>query len=41
MDIAGGLAIDLVLGEIETVMGKPDVLSTWARIAQEVVQERA
>ena len=41
MDIAGDLVIDLVLGEIETVMGEPDVLSTWTKIAQEVVQERA
>ena len=41
MDIAGDLVIDLVLGEIETVMGKPGVLSTWAQIAQEVAEERA
>ena len=36
MKIAGGCVIDINLGDIETVKGKPDVLTNWARIAQEV-----
>ena len=40
MDVAGDLIIDIVLGEIETTMNNPEVLTTWARIAQEVVEER-
>ena len=41
MDVAGECIIDVNLGEIETVFGNPSVLSTWARVAQEVVAEYA
>jgi uroporphyrinogen-III decarboxylase len=41
MEIAGDCIIDINLGEIETVFGNPSVLSTWARVAQEVVAEYA
>lgn len=37
MEIAGGCAIDIVLGEIETVFGEPSVLRTWTEVAQERV----
>ena len=36
MTIAGDCVIDINLGDIETVRGNPDVLTNWARIAQEV-----
>ncbi|MBI4219345.1 MAG: hypothetical protein HY682_04305 [Chloroflexi bacterium] len=41
MEVAGDCIIDINLGEIETVFGNPSVLSTWARVAQEVVAEYA
>ncbi len=36
MEIAGECVIDINLGDIETVHGRPSVLTDWARIAQEV-----
>jgi len=36
MNIAGDCIIDINMGDIETVKGNPDVLTNWARIAQEV-----
>ncbi len=36
MEIAGECVIDINLGDIETVDGRPSVLTDWARIAQEV-----
>ena len=41
MDIAGRCVIDINLGDIETVRGNPDVLTNWARIAQEVTDSYA
>jgi len=38
VEIAGDCIIDINLGDIETVRGNPDVLSNWARIAQEVTE---
>jgi hypothetical protein len=36
MNIAGDCVIDINMGDIETVKGNPDVLTNWARVAQEV-----
>ncbi len=41
MDIAGDNILDLNLGEIETTFGNPSVLTTWAEIAQDVVEQYA
>ena len=41
MDIAGDCVIDINLGDVETVRGDPSVLTTWARIAQEVTESYA
>jgi hypothetical protein len=38
MRIAGDCVIDINLGDIETVKGNPNVLTNWARIAQEVTE---
>jgi hypothetical protein len=39
MEIAGECVIDINLGDIETVDGRPSVLTDWARIAQEVTAQ--
>ena len=41
MEIAGGCVFDINLGDIETVRGNPEVLTNWARIAQEVTESYA
>ena len=41
MDIAGDCAIDINLGDVETVRGDPSVLTNWARLAQEVTESYA
>lgn len=41
MDIAGDCIFEINLIGVETVRGNPTVLSTWARIAQEVTEQYA
>ena len=41
MKVAGDCVFDLCLGEIETTYGNPAVLTTWARVAQEVAARHA
>lgn len=41
MEVAGDNILDLNLGEIETTFGNPEVLTTWAGIAQEVAESYA
>ncbi len=41
VSIAGDSVIDINLSDIETVKGDPSVLTTWARIAQEVTTRHA
>jgi hypothetical protein len=36
LEVAGACIVDINMGDIETVEGNPDVLTNWARIAQEV-----
>jgi hypothetical protein len=41
MELGGDLIMDLNLSDIHTVGGRPDRLTTWARVAQEVTREWA